>query len=157
MDALLRCALSFGAKVYTNSKVEEIIIEDGTAKGVILSDNALVRNKKLYADKCVVSCVHIKDIFLNSVSSSHLDKSFLQKIKDMSLKGRSLFVLSVISEELPKFKDEAGEILSNGDYPSCIFLPVDTRQTIINQTRDIYSLNTYPTKKRKCDYTSMCS
>lgn len=147
MHSLLRCALSFGAKVLTCSKVEEIIVEDGTAKGVILSDDAPVKNKKIYANKCVVSAVHVKDTFLSLISSRHLSQGLLQKINDISLKGGSLFVLSLISKELPKFKGEAGEILSNGDYPSCIFLPVDTRETILNQTRDIYSLNTHPTKK----------
>ena len=138
IHSLLRCALSFGAKVYTNCKVEEIIVEDGTAKGVLLSDSAPVRNKKIYVDKCIISCVHVKDTFLNLISSRNVDFSFLQKIKDISLKGGSLFVLSIISRELPKFKGHAGEIFEGGDYPSCIFLPIDTRETIINQTRDIY-------------------
>lgn len=147
MHSLLRCALSFGAKVYTNCKVEEIIIEDGCAKGVILSDDSPVINKKLYADKAVISAVHVKDTFLNLVPSSHLNKNFLQRVQDINLKGGSLFVLSLISKELPKFKGDAGEIMSGSDYPSCIFLPVDTRQTVMNQTLDVYSLNTHPTKK----------
>jgi phytoene dehydrogenase-like protein len=38
--ALVRCAMHYGAKIYTTSEVKEIIIEDREAKGVILADTA---------------------------------------------------------------------------------------------------------------------
>ncbi len=142
--ALVRCALAHKVRFLTNSRVEEIIIEDGEAKGVILADDAPVEKKKIYADQAVISGVHVKDTFQKLVSSRWLDTEFLQKIDDINLKGGSLFVLSLITTELPKYKGDAEEVYSNG-YPTCTFLPVDSRETLLNQTRDVYSLNTHPT------------
>ena len=147
IHALVRCALTHGVTILTNSKVQEIIVEDGEAKGVILADDAPTRTKKLYADRAVISGVHIKDLFLNLVASRHLDPVFLQGIKDINLKGGSLFVLSIIAKEMPRFIGRAGEILSGTDYPSCIFLPADHRELVLNQMRDVYSFNTHPMKK----------
>jgi len=95
----------------------------------------------------VISGVHIKDLFLNLVPSRHLDPVFIQGIRDISLKGGSLFVLSMITTEMPKFIGRAGEILSGTDYPSCVFLPSDDREIVLNQMRDVYSFNTHPIKK----------
>ncbi len=65
--ATMRCALAHGAKFYTNSKVEEIIIENGEAKGVRLADSAPSANKVIWADKAVISDVHVKETFLKLV------------------------------------------------------------------------------------------
>jgi beta-carotene ketolase (CrtO type) len=147
IHALVRCALTHGATILTNSKVREIIVEDGEAKGVILNDDAPIPTKKLYADRAVISGIHIKDLFSNLVSSRHLDPVFLQGIKDINLKGGSLFVLSLIATEMPKFIGKAGEVLTGIDYPSCTFLPTDDRELVLNQMRDVYSFNTHPIKK----------
>ena len=147
IHALVRCALTYGATILTNTKVEEIIVEDGEAKGVILNDDAPTRTKKLYADRAVISGVHIKDLFLNLVPARHQDPVFVQGIKDISLKGGSLFVLSIIATEMPKFIGTAGEVLTGKDYASCIFLPCDDRELVLNQMRDVYSFNTHPIKK----------
>ncbi len=45
--ALVRCAMHYGAKIYTNSEVKEIIVEDGDAKGVILDDLATAKERKI--------------------------------------------------------------------------------------------------------------
>lgn len=141
--SLVRCALKHGVRFITNSKVERIIVEDGAAKGVILADDAPIKNKTIYADRAVISGVHVTDTFLNLVEPKHLDLEFIQKVKDINLKGGSLYVLSLVTKELPKWKGEAQEVFSKGN-PSCVFLPVDTRETVINQMRDVYSHNTHP-------------
>ncbi len=143
--SMVRCALTHKVRFLTNSRVEEIIVEDGEAKGVILADDAPVKNKKIYADRAVISGVHIKDTFQKLVPSRWLNTEFKQKIKDINLKGGSLFVLSLITTELPEYKGDAGNVYSDG-YPTCTFLPADSREVVLNQMRDVYSYNTHPTK-----------
>jgi len=123
--ATMRCALAHGAKFYTNSKVEEIIIENGEAKGVRLADSAPPANKIIWADKAVISDVHVKETFLKLVPKKHLDAGFYQKVLDINLNGGSLFKLDLIVKELPRFKGKAGEFMDK--YPSlgCIF-PVES-------------------------------
>ncbi|MEW5946232.1 MAG: NAD(P)/FAD-dependent oxidoreductase [bacterium] len=143
--ALLRCGLSHGVQFLTNSKVERIIVEDGEAKGVVLADDAPVKTKKILADRAVVSAVHVQDTFLKLIEPRDLELDFIEKVRNINLKGGSLFVLSLITTEFPRFKGDAEEVFSAG-YPSCVFLPVDSRETVINQMRDVYSFNTHPTR-----------
>ena len=141
--AVTRCALKHGVRFFTNSRVEQILVKDGEAQGVVIASDALAKNNTIYANKAVISGTHVTDTFLNLVESCHLEPDFVQRVGDINLKGGSLYVLSLITTELPKFIGEAQEVFSNA-FPSCIFLPVDTRETVYNQTRDVYSLNTHP-------------
>lgn len=145
IHSLVRCALAHGVRFLTNSRVEEIVVENGEAKGVILADDAPVKNKKIYADRAVISGVHVKDTFLKLLPRSCLEKSFIQKVEDINLKGGSLFVLSLITKEIPRYKGDAEKVFEEG-YPTCTFIPVDSRELILNQTRDVYSYNTHPTQ-----------
>ncbi len=144
--ALVRCALYHGAAIYSNSKVEEIIVEDGEAKGVILADDAVSRNKKIYATKAVVSNAHVKPTFLDLVPSRELDPAFIERVKGININGGSLFVLSLVTKEMPKFKGNAEELLSNGNYGSCLWINVDSREAMLNMERDVHSLKTHPLK-----------
>ncbi len=145
--ALARAAVAYGARIITNSKVENIIIKDGEARGVRLSDTSSAADRVIMADKAVISALHVKNTFLDLIEPTHLDIAFIQKIRDISLKGGSLFVLSLITDTLPEYKGDFGKLVSmSGNYPSCTFLPCDSRETVINQMRDVYTLNTHSTK-----------
>jgi phytoene dehydrogenase-like protein len=141
--SLVRCALDHGVKFLTNAKVEEIIIEDGTAKGVILADDSPTPNKVIYADKAVISGTHVKETFQKLISPRWLDLDFRQKVDDINLKGGSLFVLSLVTTELPQYKGEGEKAFADG-YPACVMLPADSRELVINQMNDVYSHNTHP-------------
>ena len=144
--ALVRCAIYHGAKIYTNSKIEEIIIEDGEAKGVILSDYATATDRKIYASKAVLSNTHVKSTFLDLVAQKELEPGFIERVKGINLNGGSLFVLSIITKEMPKFKGDAEEAFSNGNYPSVIWINLDSREALLNMERVVYSLKTHPIK-----------
>lgn len=150
MHTLLRCALAHGTKVLTNSSVEEIIVEGGEVKGVVLSESSPAQNKVILADRFVVSAVDVKQTFLKLIGPKYLDKGFLQNVKDISLKGGSLFVLHLIVRELPKYKGDAGEVFAGENYPSVVVLPGDSREYVMNQTRDIYSKRTHPKTQESC-------
>ena len=145
--ALVRCAMHYGAKIYTNSKVEEIIIEDREAKGVILADDATAKSRKIYADKAVLSNTHVQPTFLDLIPARELDAEFLERVKGINLKGGSLFVLSLVTKEMPKYKGDAEEMFSNGLYPNCTVINTDSREAMFNMERVVYAENTHPLKK----------
>ena len=102
--------------------VEEIIIQNGRAAGVRLRDDATWGAKTIWANKAVISAAHIKPTFLKMIGPRHLDAGFLQRIKDLSLKGGSLYMAHFLTrEELryrPQFKwrDENPHPFTGGFY-----------------------------------------
>jgi phytoene dehydrogenase-like protein len=145
MHALIRACVSYGVKFYVNTPVREIVVEDGEAKGVIIGG---VREGELIrAERLVISAVDVKQTFLKLMGGRFISKDLLQKIREVSLHGGSLFVLHLIVKELPRYKGEAEELFfRNGNYPSVVCLPADSREFILNQARDIFSFRTHPTR-----------
>jgi len=104
--ALFRCAIAHGVVIRTCCPVEEILIEHGKAVGVRLRDDATWGVKKIYADKAVISAAHIKPTFLKMIGSRHLDAGFLQTIKDLSLKGGSLYMTHFLTREELRYRPQ---------------------------------------------------
>jgi phytoene dehydrogenase-like protein len=144
--SIIRCALYHGARIYTGAKVEEIIIEDGEAKGVILADDAAPKNKKIYAKKAVVSNTHVLPTFLELIPSKELEPDFIERVKGTNIKGGSIFVLHLIVKELPIYKGNAAEKFSNGQYPAGVLFPCDSREPLYEMERLIHGENTHPIK-----------
>jgi beta-carotene ketolase (CrtO type) len=145
--ALVRCAMHYGAKIYTNSEVKEIIVEDREAKGVILADTATAKSRKIYADKAVLSNTHVKPTFLDLIPERELEADFLERVRGINLKGGSLFVLSLVTKEMPRYKGDAEKLFSNGLYPNCTVINTDSREAMFNMERVVYAENTHPIKK----------
>jgi len=120
--ALFRCAVAHGAIFRTCCPVEEIMIDGGRAIGVRLRDDATWGAKKIYANKAVISAAHIKPTFLKLIGPQHLDAGFLQRIKDLSLKGGILYMTHFLTREQlryrPQFKwrDENPHPFTGGFY-----------------------------------------
>jgi beta-carotene ketolase (CrtO type) len=68
--ATMRAALAHGATFYTNSPVEEIIVENGEAKGVRVGGNGPMADKVIWADRAVISDTHVKETFLKLIDRS---------------------------------------------------------------------------------------
>jgi len=102
--ALIRCAIAHGAVFRTCCPVEEIIIRNGRAAGVRLRDDATWAAKKIWARKAVISAVHIKPTFLEMIGPEHLDAGFLQRIRDLSMKGGSLFMSHYLTREELRYR-----------------------------------------------------
>jgi beta-carotene ketolase (CrtO type) len=146
MHALARCAIAHGATILTNSAVEEIIVENGEAKGVRLVDTAPPANKVIFADKAVISGTHVKETFLKLVGARHLDRGFLQRVKDTNLNGGSLMKLDLIVKELPHFRGKAGEFMRKY-VPSTVCWPADRLDMLINQRNAVYVERRHPLKR----------
>ncbi len=110
--ALLRCAIAHGVVVRTCCPVEEIIIENGVAKGVRLKDTAPRGEKRIWANKAVISATDIRQTFLKLIGPSHIDAGFAQRIKDLSLKGGSLYVTHWLTRKQLKFRPAYASAMS---------------------------------------------
>jgi phytoene dehydrogenase-like protein len=104
--AIFRCAVAHGAIFRTCCPVEEILVEHGRAVGVRLRDDATWAAKKIYADKAVISAAHIKPTFLDLIGPKNLDAGFMQKIKDLSLKGGSLNMTHFLTKEELRYRPQ---------------------------------------------------
>ncbi|MBI2361024.1 MAG: NAD(P)/FAD-dependent oxidoreductase, partial [Deltaproteobacteria bacterium] len=71
--ALTRCLRAFGGDVLTGSPVNEIIVEDGTAKGVVTGDG-----RRYAATKALVAGLHVRQIFLELVDPKWLDSGLVE-------------------------------------------------------------------------------
>ena len=119
--AIHRAAVAHGAVVRTCCPVEEIIVENGRAVGVRLRDDAARGEKKIWADKAVISDVDIKQTFQKLIGPQHLDRGFLRRIEDISIKGGSIYVSHILTKERlrcrPQFRGILGDDGGIGPYP----------------------------------------
>ncbi len=141
--SIIRCALAHGARIITNSVVDEIIVQNGRAVGVQLGDDSAFPGKTIWADKFVVSAIDVQHTFRDLVGRRHLDVGMLQSVKDISLKGGSLYVASVVCRELPKYTADT-DAFPEDVYPSTVVFPCDGYHNLYNQTADVYSHNRAP-------------
>jgi len=133
--SIIRCAMAHGAVIRTCCPVDEIIIREGRAVGVRLRDTAAWGEKTIWADKAVVSAMDVQQTFLKLIGPQHLDVSFLQRIKDISLKGSSIYVthylFSAPTRFRPKFAMEPAPRMAGGLYPC------DSRELYFEHIMDI--------------------
>jgi beta-carotene ketolase (CrtO type) len=157
MHALIRCCLHYGVKIYTNAKVGEILVENGEAKGVVLADESFYPGKVIRAERLVISAIDVKQTFLKLLKGKYIPKPLLEKIKDINLHGGSLFVLHLIVKDLPKYKGDAEELFfKDGNYPTVVCLPGDSRSFILNQAQDIFSFRTHPQREESLHIMVCC-
>jgi len=155
MHALARCAVAHGATILTNCAVEEIIVESGEAKGVRLADTAPPADKVILADKAVISGTHVKETFLKLVGTKHLDKGFLQRVRDANLNGGSLFKLDLIVKELPQFRGRAGEYMRK-HVPATVAWPADRLDVLINERNAVCVERRHPLKRDEMVMQILC-
>jgi phytoene dehydrogenase-like protein len=136
--AIYRCAVDHGATFKSTCPVEEIIIRNGRAIGVRLREDATTREKKIWADKAVISAIDIKTTFNKLIGPYHIDRGTMQKINDLSVKGGTMWV-SQFQLKKPlswkaKFKSMARE---SNRIPYGTAYPVDSRDIYFENVRDV--------------------
>jgi phytoene dehydrogenase-like protein len=143
--SIIRCAIAHGAVVRTCCPVDEIIIEDGRAVGVRMRETATTDEKRIWANKAVISAVDIKQTFGTLVGPQHLSSSFRKRIDDVSVKGGSIWVSHLLTREpliaRPKFRsggmDKPGDV--GGPYPC------DSREIYYEHVADVDGRRGSPT------------
>lgn len=104
--AIHRCAVHNGAVIRTSCPVDEIIIDDGRAIGVRLRETAASGGKTIRANKAVIAACDVHQAFLKLVGPRELDPSFIQNVKDISLKNQTLYVSQYMTKEPLQYKDK---------------------------------------------------
>ncbi len=84
-----------GGVVQNNSPVEEIIIENGKAKGVVLENG-----EKILSD-VVVSNAHVQTTMLKLVDRKHLDSSMIKSVENIRVGNGFGMVIRCAVKELP--------------------------------------------------------
>ena len=95
-EALASSARSFGAEIRTNAPVEQILIEKGAARGVVLEGGEEIRAST------VVSGVDPNNTFEKLVEPEHLEEDFRKKISRYKTRGSSGKV-NLALDALPEF------------------------------------------------------
>lgn len=138
--AMARCAIANGAKIFVNSPVSEVLVEDGQAYGVRVDDNSALQEKTIRANLGVILNMHVKQL-PELVTRGSFTPDFIQKIDNLSLKGGSLFVTNFVVNEFPRFA-AVPEI--DGRPVTSTVLNADTPR-LLELMRDVHSFRTHPT------------
>lgn len=94
--ALASAAREHGAHIHAGSAVAKILIDDGTARGIVLEDGREI------GARAVISNAHPRTTFLDLAGEAHFEPAFLEKVRTWKSAGVS-FKLNLALRELPNF------------------------------------------------------
>jgi phytoene dehydrogenase-like protein len=94
-------ARHYGAEIKTEAAVDQVLIRDGRAYGVVSGGND-------YQAKVVVSSVDPKRTFLQMIEQRHLDAEFVGQVNNFKIRGSSAKV-NLALDTLPNFVSWPGE------------------------------------------------
>ncbi len=140
--SILRAAVHHGAVIKTNCPVDEILIEDGRAVGVRLRETAAIGGRTIRANKAVIAACDVHQAFLKLVGPQHLDPSFLQEVRDISLKNQTLYVSTFRTKEPLRLNERFGDIaaergMSTAGVPQLGVYPCDSRELYYENVADV--------------------
>lgn len=101
-QAMAKSAQAHGADIETSAPVQQVIVEKGVARGVILEDGREIRAR------AVVANTNPKLLFTKLVDQSHLSDDFVHQINNYRCVSGS-FRMNVALSELPDFECTRGE------------------------------------------------
>ncbi len=100
-SAIESAARSHGAEVRLNARVARILVEDGTAAGVVLENGDEIRAR------VVVSTLHPRTAFLDQVGREHLPDDFARDIEHWKTRS-GVVKINLALAELPDFIADPG-------------------------------------------------
>jgi len=106
--ACARAAESYGAEIRTEAGVEEVLLSNGRATGVVLE------NGDELTAKTVISSCDPRRTFMSLVGERHLDEGFADQIRRYKLRGSSGKV-NLAVDKLPEFFGREGTAHLRGD------------------------------------------
>ncbi|MDY6972481.1 MAG: NAD(P)/FAD-dependent oxidoreductase [Thermodesulfobacteriota bacterium] len=107
--ALVRCFMHHGGRVFQGCPVEKVIIENGEAKGVALSNRAVYPDAEIMARRAVISDLTPVPTFLNLVGEDKLPPEVVTAVKDYDY-DQSVFTVYYVFSEFPEW-------IQAPDYP----------------------------------------
>jgi phytoene dehydrogenase-like protein len=99
--ACARAARSFGAAIRTEALVEQILVKDGRAIGVVVRGGYEIKSKT------VISAADPHQTFFKMVGKQHLDSKFVRQLKRFKYRGSSAKV-NLAVDRLPDFRCKPG-------------------------------------------------
>jgi phytoene dehydrogenase-like protein len=100
--ACARAARSFGAEIRTEAPVEQILIKEGSAAGVVVKGGHEIKSNT------VISAADTHQTFFKMVGEQHLDNDFVRQLKRFKYRGSSAKV-NLAVDRLPDFSCKPGE------------------------------------------------
>ena len=100
-DACRRSAEELGATIRTNARVQHILVKDGRAEGVVLSDGEELRAPVL------ITAIHPKITFLQQLDRKELPPDFVRDIENWKTRS-GVVKINLALAELPNFKSMPG-------------------------------------------------
>src|SRR5688572_26808634 len=98
---IAEAARHHGAEIRTEAPVDQVLIKNGRAHGVVLQSGEEIQAK------VIVSGVDPKRTFLKMIDSQHLDAPFIKQIQDFKIRGSSAKV-NLSLDGLPNFTSMPG-------------------------------------------------
>lgn len=98
-EGLARCVEAHGGQVFVNQRVAHVLVQAGTARGIVLEDGREVR-----ADRFVASSIDPVHTFLFLVGEEHLPEEVRERAANFQFKETSIFRVHLALEERPVFK-----------------------------------------------------
>ncbi len=95
-DTLRECIEKHGGVVLLKHRVDEILVEDGTVRGVKVG-------RKVFKSPVVVANVNAKTLFLELIQSKYLDPNFLSYIKGLKMSLSVLLVSLGVDMDLSSY------------------------------------------------------
>jgi phytoene dehydrogenase-like protein len=120
-EALAAYVRDRDGQVLTDCSVEEIRVENGTARGVRLADG-----RELFAAKAVVTSLDPKQNFLKLIASEHLDESVLRMARSFSFGNTGVFRAHYAIHEPPQFLN--GDDMSQTSFQRIFYSVEATRE-----------------------------
>ncbi len=102
--SLYRSLLHYGGEVFQSCPVDKIIVENGVATGVVLSEHSVYPNKKIMATKAVISDLTVVPTFLWLVGEENLSPEVATAVKNYDYEGQVLFTNYYVLNEPLRFK-----------------------------------------------------
>jgi phytoene dehydrogenase-like protein len=132
---LADAAKSFGAEILTNSQVTTIIIQDGQAAGVELS------NGDRFSTAVVVSATDMRTTFLELVDPYYLNQRFVKHVQNIKYRGTMARVHFALNQ-LPQFTATNG----NGYQLLCGHVQIAPTMTYLQKAYDPVKYGHYSTE-----------
>ncbi len=102
--SLYRSLIHYGGEVFQACPVDKIIVEDGEAKGIVLSEDAVFPGKRVMATKAVVSNLDPVPTFLWLVGEKHLSPEVAMAVQNFDDEQVVLFTNYYLLKEPLRFK-----------------------------------------------------
>jgi len=101
--SVYRALIHYGGEVFQSSPVDKIIVENGTAKGVVLSEHSVYPSRKVMANKAVISDLTVVPTFLWLVGQEHLSPEVAMAVKNFDYESQVLFTNYYVLNEPLRF------------------------------------------------------